>query len=77
MIAVIMSFAAIVALLWDKFMDKFYRPLLAGIFSCVELRAKIEDMHKKMEEKDKEIAERDKQIDALLMQLNESTRFFI
>jgi hypothetical protein len=38
--------------------------------------AEIVEMHKEMEEKSKEVAEKAKQIDALLVQLNESTRFF-
>jgi hypothetical protein len=38
--------------------------------------AKIVEMHKEMEEKSEEVAEKAKQIDALLMQLNVSTRFF-
>jgi hypothetical protein len=37
MIAVIMVLATIVVSLWDKFMDKLYRPLRAGIFSCMGL----------------------------------------
>jgi predicted nucleic acid-binding Zn-ribbon protein len=37
--------------------------------------AEIVDMHKEVEEKSKEVAEKAKQIDALLLQLNESTRF--
>jgi hypothetical protein len=32
-----LALAAIVVLLWDKFMDKLYRPLCAGIFSCMGL----------------------------------------
>jgi hypothetical protein len=37
--------------------------------------AEIVKMHKEVEEKVEEIAEKAKQIDALLLQLNESTRF--
>jgi molecular chaperone GrpE (heat shock protein) len=37
--------------------------------------AEIEEMHKKMEDKSEEIAQKAKQIDALLLQVNESTRF--
>jgi uncharacterized protein YigA (DUF484 family) len=39
--------------------------------------AKIVEMHKELEEKSEEVAEKAKQNDALLMQLNELTRFFI
>jgi peptidoglycan hydrolase CwlO-like protein len=39
--------------------------------------AEIVDMHKEVEEKSEEVAEKAKQIDELLMQLKESTRFFI
>jgi hypothetical protein len=35
----------------------------------------IEEMHKEVEEKSEQLAEKAKQIDALLLQLNESTRF--
>jgi hypothetical protein len=36
MIAVLgLALATIVVLLWDKFTDKLYRPLRAGIFSCM------------------------------------------
>jgi prefoldin subunit 5 len=35
----------------------------------------IEEMHKEMEEKCEEVAKQAKQIDALLVQLNEATRF--
>jgi hypothetical protein len=35
----------------------------------------IEEMHKEVEEKSEELAEKAKQIDALLIQLKESTRF--
>jgi hypothetical protein len=38
MIAIMgLALAAIVVLLWDKFMDKLYRPLRAGIFSYIGL----------------------------------------
>jgi hypothetical protein len=37
--------------------------------------AEIVKMHKEVEEKSGEVAEKAKQIDALLMQLNEQTRF--
>jgi arginine deiminase len=37
--------------------------------------AEIVEMHKEVEEKSKMMAEKAKQIDALLSQLNESTRF--
>jgi peptidoglycan hydrolase CwlO-like protein len=37
--------------------------------------AQIEEMHKEVEKKSEEVAEKAKQIDALLLQLNESTRF--
>jgi hypothetical protein len=39
--------------------------------------AKIVEMHKEIEEKSEEVAEKAKQNEALLMQINESTRFFI
>jgi hypothetical protein len=35
----------------------------------------IEDMHKELEANSQEVAEKAKQITALLVQLNESTRF--
>jgi hypothetical protein len=35
----------------------------------------IVEMHKEVEEKSEELAEKAKQIDALLIQLNESTRY--
>jgi hypothetical protein len=41
-----------------------------------ELRSQIVQMHKELDEKSEELAEKAKQIDALLIQLNESTRFF-
>jgi hypothetical protein len=34
---VVMGLTATVVLLWNKFMDKLYRPLRAGIFSCIGL----------------------------------------
>jgi hypothetical protein len=37
--------------------------------------AEIVEIHKEAEEKSKEVAEKAKQIDALLVQLKESTRF--
>jgi DNA repair exonuclease SbcCD ATPase subunit len=37
--------------------------------------AEIGEMHKEVEEKSEKLAEKDSKIDALLMQLNESTRF--
>jgi hypothetical protein len=37
----------------------------------------ILEMHKEIEEKSEEVAEKAKQIDALLIQLNKSTRFLI
>jgi hypothetical protein len=37
--------------------------------------AEIEEMHKEMEEKSEELAEKAKEIDALLLQLNEYSRF--
>jgi hypothetical protein len=33
----LMGLAAIVVSLWDKFNNKLYRPLRAGIFSCMGL----------------------------------------
>jgi uncharacterized coiled-coil DUF342 family protein len=35
----------------------------------------LEEIHKEVEKKSEEVAEKAKQIDALLVQLNESTRF--
>jgi hypothetical protein len=38
MIAVMgLALAAIVVLIWDKFTDKLYRPVRAGIISCIGL----------------------------------------
>jgi hypothetical protein len=49
MIAV-MGLAAIVVLLWDKFKDKLYRPLRAGIFSCMGLNGNKGKSEKKINE---------------------------
>jgi uncharacterized protein involved in exopolysaccharide biosynthesis len=40
-----------------------------------DLRQKLAEIKKEMKEKSEEVAEKAKQIDALLIQLNRSTRF--
>jgi hypothetical protein len=39
-----LALAAIVVLLLDKFYDKLYRPLRAGIFSCMGLNGKLKKL---------------------------------
>jgi hypothetical protein len=44
-----LSLAAIFVLFWDKFYDKLYGPLRAGIFSCIGLNGNQEKLGQKIE----------------------------